>query len=390
MRKQFDDLEVQAVAYLRSLDHSQKDIAKFLGFSPSVVNRLVKQAQEDQYLKNPVPEFDRTKLSDTRMAEILARIAPKALTDALKTFQIKNKLSFVPEVRIFPTTHAGSSKETFVLRSKDFGESAAGYATELLLRSTRCVGVSWGTTVANLVTGIGSYCRRGARERKPITFLPLCGEPLGSTGSTNCSASTLATSLDDIFNGGSVRNYLLGAVPALIPRVFVTKEIAVIQKLMGHVEAYKKIFIGKANGNIPEEPLIDTVDTILTSLGAEDTALAWGEDELGRTAGFSRADLKKLIIGDISGVLIPKPNLSKADKAELSEIQQRWTGISEDQISNCAKRAERNKRARPAGVVVSTIGQNKADIVIECLKRCLVNHLLIDQDLADKLVQSLN
>jgi len=386
MRKKLNDLEIQAAAYLKSLAHTQKEIATFLGLSESSVSRLLNEARAGGYLKEAVPEFDRTKISESIMRDIQARIAPKKLAEALGKFQIKHDLPFIPDVRIFPASHAGSSKEVFVLRSKDFGRSAAGYATELLLRSRGCVGVSWGTTIANLVTGISFYCRRGARERKPIMFLPLCGEPLGSTGTTNCSASTLATNLDDILNGGSTRTFSLAAVPALIPRSFTAKEVSIIKKLIGHVEAYKEIFERTTATTVREEPLINKVDTILTSVGAAETTLAWGDDELGRTAGFNRSDLKELIIGDISGVLIPKTNLRKTDQTTLIDIQQRWTGVREDQLRDCANRA---KRLKTPGVIVSTIGRNKAAIVVECVARGLINQLLIDQDLADELVRLL-
>jgi len=385
MRKQFDELEIQAAAYLSSHNHTQKEIADFLSLSQPVVSRVVKRAREEGYLKETGPEFVRTNISEQRMLEIQARIAPRKLANELNEFAIKNDLPFIPAVRVFPTPYLSSSKETFTLRTEDFGRVAAGYAAELLLRSRGCVGVSWGTTVANLATGISANCRVAARKPNPIMFVPLCGEPLGLTG-THFSASTLAAKLDGVLNGGTTHSHSLAAVPALIPKTFSTNEISIIRKLIGHVEAYKKIFAGASRRNIHEEPLIDKLDTILASVGAAETTLGWGHDELGRTAGFNRSDLKELIIGDISGVLIPKPKLRDADKKKLIRIEERWTGIREDHIRNCALRAKRDKTT---GVIVSTIGRNKAAIVLECVKRGLINHLLIDQDLADELVRLL-
>ena len=381
MQKNYDDVDIQAAAYLSSLDHKQKDIAEFLGLSQPVVNRLVKKAREDGYLKEFSPEFVRTNISDQRMEEINTRIAPKTLLKKLERFAIKNNLPSIPGARLFPTPYLSMSKETFAPRTEDFGRAAAGYAAELLFQSRSGVGVSWGITVANLVTAIRLYCSRGTRQRNPVMFVPLCGEPLGST-STHFSASTLAAELDGVLNGGRAYSRSLAPVPALIPKTFSTEEITIIRKLMGHVEAYKEIFMGTLRDNAQDEPLIDALDTILTSVGAAETTLSWGPDELGRTAGLNRADLKKLIVGDISGVLIPKPNLKDEESKELFLIQERWTGVQERHLKNCARKAKENKAS---GVIIATIGANKGEIVLECIKRGLVNHLLIDRDLADKL-----
>ncbi|MDH3445127.1 MAG: winged helix-turn-helix transcriptional regulator, partial [Deltaproteobacteria bacterium] len=79
MQKKIDGLEIQTAAYLTSQNQTQSQIAKILEVSPSVISRALKQAKKDGWLKNPVPEFDRTNITARRMAEIEARAAPKAL-----------------------------------------------------------------------------------------------------------------------------------------------------------------------------------------------------------------------------------------------------------------------------------------------------------------------
>lgn len=313
--------------------------------------------------------------------EIKAQAAPKAISENLERLQSKFHLDFVPKVRVFPTPYLSSSKETFSLRTEEFGHAAAGCAEELLRQSTRRIGVSWGTTVANLVSAMEMLGCAAPRKRNPIMFLPLSGEPLGMA-TTHFSASTLAGRLNELLNGSKKFAHSLAAVPALIPKSFSTKDVTIIRRFITHVEAYKDIFYGGSGGSAQNEPLIETIDTVITSVGAAETTLGWGEDEFGRTASFNRVDLKELIIGDISGVLIPKPNLKNPERKKLHLIEERWTGVKEVHLKECARKANENKTS---GVIIATIGANKGEIVLECIKRGLVNHLLIDQDLADKL-----
>jgi len=118
------------------------------------------------------------------------------------------------------------------------------------------------------------------------------------------------------------------------------------------------------------------------SIAPAETTLGWGDDEFGRTAGFNRADLKQLVLGDISGVLIPKAGLKTSGKREIARIEKRWTGLKQDHLKRCAIRA---KERQSPGVIVASLGRNKAEIVSACISRGFINHLLIDQDLADEL-----
>jgi hypothetical protein len=74
-------------------------------------------------------------------------------------------------------------------------------------------------------------------------------------------------------------------------------------------------------------------------------------------------------------------------EAKVKRINTQWTGIQREHVARCAERA-RASEGTP-GVIVLAIGRAKAEAVIEAVNQSLVNHLLIDQDLADALVEDL-
>jgi hypothetical protein len=68
---------------------------------------------------------------------------------------------------------------------------------------------------------------------------------------------------------------------------------------------------------------------------------------------------------------------------EVQKLSAKWTGVARVHLTDCAAKAVQRRRG---GVIVGCIGANKADVVFECLMQGdLINHLLIDQDLADGL-----
>jgi DNA-binding transcriptional regulator LsrR (DeoR family) len=171
----------------------------------------------------------------------------------------------------------------------------------------------------------------------------------------------------------------LAAVPALIPENFTPKEVKAIRKLINYVDAYHDIFGGQRKDETEQEPWIRRMDCILTSVGPRERPLG---DRLLKTAGIHKERLRELVIGDICGILIPRPGLSTAEDSEVERVTERWTGIKLGDLEDCARRAS---RSRGTGVIVIAIGKNKAAFIYEVVRRGLVNHLIVDQDLADRL-----
>jgi len=59
-----------------------------------------------------------------------------------------------------------------------------------------------------------------------------------------------------------------------------------------------------------------------------------------------------------------------------------WTGVKETHFRRCAVRARENSLP---GVTVLAVGAVRAEIVLQCVKRGLVNYLVLDSDCAEKL-----
>jgi hypothetical protein len=98
--------------------------------------------------------------------------------------------------------------------------------------------------------------------------------------------------------------------------------------------------------------------------------------------------ISELVVGDVGGVLIPKPHIKKgspADKA-LRKISERWMGIRTEHIAQCAAKA-RDSGGMPPGVVVLGVGRYRASVVYECIRLGLVNELVIDEDMALHLIE---
>jgi DNA-binding transcriptional regulator LsrR (DeoR family) len=65
-------------------------------------------------------------------------------------------------------------------------------------------------------------------------------------------------------------------------------------------------------------------------------------------------------------------------------VQTSWTGLRLEHLEACARLGERPLKG-PPGVVVVSAGTNRATAVCELIKRGLVNHLIVDDVLAEEL-----
>jgi hypothetical protein len=91
-----------------------------------------------------------------------------------------------------------------------------------------------------------------------------------------------------------------------------------------------------------------------------------------------------VLIGDLGGVLIPKPELESEDRDLVKELNEMWTGIKLQDLKRIAKVASTSDGG---GIVVVAIGKQKAAVLYETIRLGLVNEALIDQDLVNKLRQ---
>lgn len=271
---------------------------------------------------------------------------------------------------------------------------AAGYIRDLIRPAEVC-GISWGYTITSIVHELRKLDPLPPRKGKPITFLPLCGEPLGKPKGkavTQLSASSLAEQFDKLFNDSTEHSPTMSPVPAIIFDHDFEKDFETSQKNVNTIceffksfaTGYREIFYGEQKNRKQEKPLIHKLDTILTGVGAPTHPRGYWGDTLMSTQGINWESLSKLIIGDISGVLFPDPKFSDNMPKEFKMIIDGWTGIKKEHIENCAKKALDNKTS---GVIVVAVGANKAKSLYESMKNKLVNKLVIDLDLAEALLQ---
>ncbi len=196
-----------------------------------------------------------------------------------------------------------------------------------------------------------------------------------------------------------------------IPDLFsdnVTSEIK--HSLLGQVEGYRRIFLGSPG----RDRLIDQMDALITGVGtasktSSDPWLIERVNAMHNDPPLTREDFEAYTFGDIAGVYLLRPRLAELIAArnaktfgsagkvarernatvesKIKRINSQWTGIQREHVARCAERARTT--GKTAGVIVLAIGRAKSETVIEAVNQSLVNHLLIDQDLADALVDDL-
>ena len=136
--------------------------------------------------------------------------------------------------------------------------------------------------------------------------------------------------------------------------------------------------------------LINRVDTIITGAGIvvpgpENLEHSTGdliEERLQQERDLTKAKLDQIIWGDIGGWLIEKPGLKPADKKLVEDLNRGWTGATLDHLKWVAAAAEPGKRI---GNILVAWGPAKAGLIIEAVKRGLVNTLLIDSSLGERI-----
>jgi hypothetical protein len=160
-----------------------------------------------------------------------------------------------------------------------------------------------------------------------------------------------------------------------------------LKNLFRKVKHYTEIFENRST----EPPWLEELDAILCSVGPEERVWGYRGDDLIRSGGLTREELDGLVLGDIAGILIPKPGSWNHPK--LTRIRECWNGITYENLAQTARRAY-DSRQGAIGVCVMALGANKARLIKELLKpstvpgrptHSLINQLWVDQDLAREL-----
>jgi hypothetical protein len=214
--------------------------------------------------------------------------------------------------------------------------------------------------------------------------------------------TSLGARLDATLNKTTGHALSLSALPALIPVHEFTSsaELSVLRRLFRRVKHYDEIFIEQVPGRrkrpretTAKKPWLQRLDAVLCSVGPDDRVWGYRGDDLLESGDLKREELQTLVLGDIAGVLIPRPGMW--GDAKLAIIRDHWNGIRLEDLQACAERAVVLKHV--PGVCVFAAGANKAHFVSQCLRLrddegkvvSLINHLIIDDDLAARLLKLL-
>ena len=369
------DLRRKTLAYLvADQGLSQKEAAarldgKFGRYSQATAARDLQEATKQGWYRPPA--FGRESCSPEELGaiEVYAH-AYEALESQLR----RASGDVLQRLRVFP---AGLTPKSGAPAGWDealslFGRRVSGYVGDLILKAT-VVGVGWGHTVAEIVEGM--HARGARRVASNFIVLPTAGDPLGEDTS-NRSSSAIAARLNGIVAGG--RRYSLHGVPPVIPEEFHGDEREIVRAFIGHLRSYREIFGDSLAGD--GSGLVHAADMLLTSAGSFHSWVMY-KNELVTVGGIPTEALLELCVGDIGGVLIPRPGLSRTKQDEFQRISGLWTGIRLEHYEQLAH-SQKVQQGSP-GVVLCACGSNKTEIVAELVSRIrVVNTLVIDDTLA--------
>jgi hypothetical protein len=167
-------------------------------------------------------------------------------------------------------------------------------------------------------------------------------------------------------------------------------EDAAVKRARAFVEAipsYRLVFGAR---EYPVEgspkPLIEEVDTIITSVGGMEDAWIGGGEPFFDPVEEKSALQKEGVVGDICGryVTLDKVDNFKQDSM-TSRVNRRVFGPEPKHFRACAERARQSEDR--LGVLVVAAGAGKAEVVLSICRRTLVNELIINDELADKLLE---
>lgn len=368
-------VEMLAVAKLVAEGMSLVKIAAKLDLFAPTVTQLRKAALLKRYLVEKT-DFVKADVSDDLMLKVEDRIHQKERTERLLAF-----LQSTPGRPVLRIIDCDAPVTNRALRVEQLGKQAAPYLKKLFERSRKC-GLTWGGMLRGTVSALSEL--PFPSRAQDMECIPLSGEPLGNEP-MSFSSSSLAHDLGKIINGKSYDALSLSMVPAFLPEGFTKNEIQGLWKLIGLVKSYGVIFGQRGIKNHLNPALAEQLDMILTSVGPAESPLGFGQGTLFETGKLKIEDLRELILGDIGGACVPRRDLKQPALRKFQEFNERWTGLRIEHIQACAAQAKDHPHQGWPGVVVISGGKARARFIYEITRRGLINHLIIDDELAKEL-----
>jgi predicted transcriptional regulator len=388
-------IDALAAAALAAEGKTQIEIAATLRKSQSAVSRLLDGVKDYIHIEK---SFRWDALDAATGQEVRRIISHREIVDRLARLAREHEQP-APTVHVAPMGAAASAGAQF----DTFAGHAAMALRELLGDVTGPVGVAWGSTLWHTVQALRSILpQHPFRERIPIEFVPLCGDPLIDSQDSqeryaDRTSSRIVSELSKAVNGDEPRPAWLGLVPAFIPPAFKPHEIAVIDRLIDLVPQYPRIFGHRiARSRTMRAPIAGNLHMVITAVGSSKRPLGFGRNPL---LGLNKAESERLaasIHGDIGGVLLPRLTDRQGKKGRqavpdrlVQDLTRRWTGLKIEHLKECAARAfSEGSKSRP-GVALLSFGEGHVDVVLEAVRQGLVNHLIIGSDLEAAMVRAL-
>lgn len=404
-----DNVLGMAVALLKeqSPSRSQTDIARELDIELSKVNRCFTAVKESQWAIETV-------VINRGSCEVEALIdeAQKSYLDWSALRKLVQEQSPNLQLHVIHVDHHESPAE--------FGRAAA-VVVKPLLHGVTHVGVTWGRTLASVFDGLQSSANHNrqskekkGREKVEKVILPLCGEPLHLQKLDNdarYSSSNLAVILQKALMGEQdTEQPTLYRLPAFLPENHNNSQV---RDFIYDISGFTKIFGRHPQRKLnwqsnSEAALVNQLEVILTGAGVVHSDVKLTGSFLRERCESGEVDfdrLKKLVVGDIGGVLLAHESASDAERAAVDKLNAGWCGLSENLLTYVAKKStaareklkagekvnaeqktNADKKAKPAvpppGTVVIARGAEKAEVVRVAVKRGLISTLIIGVDLA--------
>jgi DNA-binding transcriptional regulator LsrR (DeoR family) len=381
-----DRLLAAKVAYLRSKGAKQSDIADRLRLTRPTVSRLLAAGGKcEPYLKVQLPTFDWSRVSSEDRKHLVR------LDNADRSPELAERLSAIAPHDVWFEAHIVQGPAEYKTpEGWTHADSFHANAARLIwtfLRPAEVIGVTWGKMLSQLL-GAARHARFASPFeglRKQPMVIPLCGEPLGAGRPSSMSSSTLAQGFGEILTNCPQEKYLsLGMVPVFFPgpEAFKDLHLEAARELISYSAAYRKIFDKENNDG---GALAMRLDVVLTSISRRNRPYGFGDSSAWKTLKLS--ELEKLLLGDLGGVPLAKPDLTPAKAELLAEYLKRWTGLERDHLMECVRRASKTRRT--AGVVVVAKAAEQADTVLEAVRLGLVNRLIVTRTLGKELLDRL-
>jgi DNA-binding transcriptional regulator LsrR (DeoR family) len=392
-RPPIDDLLKLRIGLSLVSGRDQKETANALGVSQASVSRTVdwlKRRGWIQWEPTVNAEAIDKDLYETARAMV---DASKPLADRINDLWDRDLLPHPISVSVFsskpPKDWQPSVQDDRPLAY--FASAAAPTIWNLVSKVRGYCGLTWGRSLGALVAAF-ERTPKGYYPPTQLQVVPLCGDAIGQESASLNSSSALAQRLASVLNQDERPQKSLALLPAFVPSDFSRSEEKVIRKLIERIQAYREIFGDQANAEglyRSTRHVAATLDAIVTGISRTGAPYGFGQHGFfGPDGRYTAKEISKSVLADLGEVLLAREGVVERTDRVIRNLRRRWTGLQMSALEACAHRAvEPNVNTNRPGVILFAIGKDKAEPIVTAMKRGLLNHLIVDKDLAEAIVQ---